>query len=92
MHYIIDVFGSSGGNDGTRVLRIVCENLDIPVVDLRDPPHSTTNIRDTVHPIVQDLPARCDTVHPIVQDLPARCAVILDIRDNATGTHPHQTL
>ena len=78
MHYIIDVFGSSGGNDGTRVLRIVCENLDILVVDLRDSPHSTTNIRDTVH--------------PSVQDLPARCAVILDIRDNATGTHHHQTL
>jgi len=69
MHYILDVFGSSGGNDGARVLRIVCENLDIPVVDLRDPHHSTTNIRGSVQ--------------QIFQDLPARCAVILDIRDNA---------
>jgi len=69
MHYILDVFGSSGGNDESRVLRIVCENLDIPVVDLRDQHHSTTNIRDTVQ--------------QIFQDVPARCAVSLDTRDSA---------
>ena len=72
IHYIIDVFGSSGGNDGTRVLRIVCENLDIPVVDLREDlrgqHRSTTTIRDTVQ--------------QILQDSPARCAILLDARDN----------
>jgi hypothetical protein len=66
VHYIIDMFGPSGGNDGARVIMTVCENLDIPVVDLRN---------QYVAPIR-------DIVNQILETSPPRCAVILDTRDN----------
>jgi hypothetical protein len=66
IHYIIDLFESSGGNDGARVVAIVCENLDIPVMDLRN--QSSAPIRDIVK--------------RILEASPHRCVILLDTRDN----------
>jgi hypothetical protein len=63
-HYIVDLFGTGA----TKVVSIVCENHDIPVIDL-------SNIRTGNDPIR-------DIVQCIMETSPPRCAIILDTREN----------
>jgi hypothetical protein len=63
-HYLVDVVGS--GTDGAHLLEIVCENQDIPLLDLRTQPIA---------------PIR-DIVKKILETAPPRCAILIDTRDN----------
>ena len=63
-HYIVDLVGEGIG--GAQVVTIVCENQDIPILDLRKQ---------------REAPIRYIVKH-ILESAPPRCAIILDIRDN----------
>lgn len=63
-HYIVNLIGN--GTTGALLVSIVCENHEIPVLDLRN--HGVAPIRD----IVQS----------ILENSPSRCAILLDVRDN----------
>jgi hypothetical protein len=62
VYYIVDLMGSNGD----QVVTIVCENHDIPIVDMRNTRTGTVR----------------DIVKNIMEATPPRCAIILDTRDN----------
>ena len=64
-HYVVDLVGAGGA----YLVSVVCENHDIPVVDLRT--LTTTEPR----------PIR-DIVKYILDKSPRRCALVLDLDDN----------
>lgn len=53
-YYIVDIVGTGGG----QLVSDVCENHDIPVIDLRAR-RKTRNLRETVDSILENSPARC---------------------------------
>ena len=63
--YIADLVGECNGDALTFM--IVCENHDIPVLDLRKPCYRSKPIRDLVK---------------LIHETPPRCAIILDTRGN----------
>ena len=63
-YYIVDLFGAGAA----RLISVVCENHDIPVMDLRKIRTGNDSIRDVVE--------------LIMEKSPPRCAIILDTRDH----------
>ena len=67
VHYLADLVVTNDTlASAFRVVQLVCENQDIPVLDFRNPP--VTTIRDLVT--------------TILQKTPPRCAILLDVRDH----------
>lgn len=64
-HYIIDIVGAGG----SELVSIVCQNHDMPLIDLRDRGYAPGN---TIR----------DMVQYVMEKTPPRCAIVLDIRDN----------
>jgi len=63
-HYLVDLIGEGIG--GAQVVAIVCENHDIPFLDMRN--QREASIRDIVK--------------TILEKAPPKCAIVLDTRDN----------
>ena len=67
-HYLVDVLdgGRGCGDDGYRLISIVCRAHDIPILDMRT--QSSQPIREMIK--------------TILETSPPRCAILLDVRDN----------
>jgi len=67
-HYLVDVLdgGRGCGDDGYRLISIVCRAHDIPILDMRT--QSSKPIREMIK--------------TILETSPPRCAILLDVRDN----------
>jgi len=70
-HYLVDVLdgGHGGGDDGYRLISIVCRAHDIPIVDMRNQSSKPSK------------PIR-EVIKTILETSPPRCAILLDVRDN----------